>query len=298
MKKHISFIFFFISTFTYSQHRPLYSSYLFNEILINPASTGSAGALSVSLNYRSQWAGSKIPGAPETYAASIHTPLFIKYFATGFQVSQDKIGVTSTTELFNSYAFRFLLNKTTFSIGAQLGYSNIRNDYSEVSPTLTNKDDITFQQNININRPKYGYGIYIYHRKYFFSYSMPSRYFQTDVNTYNYDQQFVGAGYNFRVSSYLIIKPSTLIKIIKGSDLQMDANLLLGVTKYAVGGISYRINETIVLLAQIKITQQMSLGYSFDYPQNSLRNYGPSHEFLLRYDFKYSVKDLNVKTFL
>ena len=52
---------------------PIYSQYLQNGLLINPAYAGSRGALSGFLSYRMQWMG--IADAPVFQTISLHAPM-------------------------------------------------------------------------------------------------------------------------------------------------------------------------------------------------------------------------------
>ena len=51
-----------------AQQLPVYSQYIFNKYLINPAVAGADGYTSINLTTRQQWAGYK--GAPQTYSLS------------------------------------------------------------------------------------------------------------------------------------------------------------------------------------------------------------------------------------
>src|SRR5664279_3193939 len=52
---------------------PVYSQYLQNGLLINPAYAGSRGSLSTFLSYRMQWMG--IPNAPAFQTISLNAPM-------------------------------------------------------------------------------------------------------------------------------------------------------------------------------------------------------------------------------
>jgi hypothetical protein len=54
-----------------SQQVPLYSQYMLNGFLLNPAVAGSEGYTAVNLTAREQWIGMK--HAPGTYALSFQT---------------------------------------------------------------------------------------------------------------------------------------------------------------------------------------------------------------------------------
>lgn len=51
-----------------AQQLPIYSQYLFNKYLINPAVAGADGYTSLNLTTRQQWTGYQ--GAPQTYSLS------------------------------------------------------------------------------------------------------------------------------------------------------------------------------------------------------------------------------------
>ena len=53
-----------------AQQLPVYSQYLFNKYLINPAVAGSDGCTSLNHTTRQQWTGYQ--GAPQTYSLSFN----------------------------------------------------------------------------------------------------------------------------------------------------------------------------------------------------------------------------------
>jgi len=54
-----------------AQQLPLYSQYMFNKFLINPAVAGSDGYTSFNLTAREQWIG--IDNSPKTHSLSYQT---------------------------------------------------------------------------------------------------------------------------------------------------------------------------------------------------------------------------------
>ena len=72
MKRLIYILFLvIIEQVSFAQQLPLYSQYLYNKFLINPAVAGSDGYTSINLTAREQWVG--ISRAPQTYSLSIQT---------------------------------------------------------------------------------------------------------------------------------------------------------------------------------------------------------------------------------
>jgi type IX secretion system PorP/SprF family membrane protein len=58
-----------------AQQDPLYSQYLNNPFVLNPAYAGLTNNLNLSLNYRTQWAG--IEGSPKTANLNGHISLAV-----------------------------------------------------------------------------------------------------------------------------------------------------------------------------------------------------------------------------
>ena len=66
-----SVVLFLIPLGSYGQQLPIYSQYMMNKFLINPAVAGSEGYTAFNLTSRKQWLG--IKDAPLTFAASAQT---------------------------------------------------------------------------------------------------------------------------------------------------------------------------------------------------------------------------------
>src|SRR5690606_32849422 len=86
-----------------AQHNIVYSQYLFNGLLINPAYAGSHVQLSASLTYRNQWVN--FAGAPETATFGAHTSLRKGKIGVGLLTTVDRIGSYTNTGIFGSYAY-------------------------------------------------------------------------------------------------------------------------------------------------------------------------------------------------
>src|SRR5690349_24079150 len=86
-----------------AQHSIVYSQYLFNGLLINPAYAGSHVQFSATLTYRNQWVN--FDGAPETTTLGIHNSFRKGRVGAGLLVTSDRIGSYSNTGMFASYAY-------------------------------------------------------------------------------------------------------------------------------------------------------------------------------------------------
>ena len=95
MKKLLTLFAFFYSVSAMAQQDPLYSQYINNLLLINPAYSGSTSDLNLSAMYRKQWVGYE--GSPATFNANGHIALSNNRMGAGLIVLQDKIGSDKTS---------------------------------------------------------------------------------------------------------------------------------------------------------------------------------------------------------
>ncbi|MBK7650265.1 MAG: PorP/SprF family type IX secretion system membrane protein [Flammeovirgaceae bacterium] len=105
----------------FGQQDPLYSQYLINPLVINPAYSGLNNNFNVMVGYRTQWTG--LDGQPQTFNASAHTSLVNKKVGAGILVTHDQIGNLKTTEANATFAYKLNFEESTFSFGMQAGSS-------------------------------------------------------------------------------------------------------------------------------------------------------------------------------
>src|SRR3954471_23198586 len=74
-----------------AQYDAMFTQYMFNEVFINPAYTGSKEAMSATLLHRQQWVN--FPGRPITTSFSLHGPLEGNKMGVGLSILNEKVGV-------------------------------------------------------------------------------------------------------------------------------------------------------------------------------------------------------------
>lgn len=295
MKKLSFLILVFVAGVASAQQDAMYSQYMFNTLAINPAYAGSRDLLSVTALTRNQWAG--IAGAPKTQTIAMHTPIAKKSIGMGVQIFNDKIGITRTTGAFLSYSYRMRLGKGSLALGIQGGLANFRADYNqvEVSGTIAGGDP-SFRQSVNKIIPNFGAGIYYSATKFYLGVSVPhmvnNNLNTNDFNVTNslvarqYFQYFVITGYAFDLNPNLALKPSILLKAVKGAPLQLDVSSTLWLKERFALGLSYRSAADLVFLLEVQATDQFRLGYAYDYGLNRISEFNNgSHEIMVRYEF-------------
>jgi type IX secretion system PorP/SprF family membrane protein len=77
-----------------AQQLPLYSQYLYNKFLVNPANAGSDGFTSYNITAREQWVG--YSGAPRTYSVSWQTRVLKRKYRLKQNIFDQKVYVPKT----------------------------------------------------------------------------------------------------------------------------------------------------------------------------------------------------------
>lgn len=279
---------------TFAQQSPMYTQYMFNTLAVNPAYAGSRNVLSATALLRSQWIG--MEGAPVTQTLSFDTSLPNKRVGLGIQAFNDKIGITRTTGVFASYAYRIRMENSTLALGLQGGVSNFRANYTDVPLDEQGQPDLAFSQNVNTYLPNFGAGVYYNTDKFYFGISAPHLLNNTLTNNSavvtngliarQYLHLFITSGYVFDLSEDLKLKPSFLINGVKGAPIKVDLNANLWIGDVFSVGAQYGHKSNMSGLLEFQVTPQVRIGYAYDRSITPLVNFNSgSHEIMLRYEF-------------
>lgn len=281
-----------LCSITYAQTEPMYSQYMNNLLVVNPAYAGNREVLGLNLYQRIQW--SNINGAPTTSSFSLDNTFDNKKAGWGVQLFNDKLGVEKAT------GSNFLLSSKVkitdegfLSGGMSIGLMNYRISLTDVSNRFTVTDP-AFYGNLNKWLPNLGFGLFYNTEKYYAGISIPNilrsrlnafDVMQSGVQKFNSFHLFVNAGIVFEVNDDVKIKPSTMLKAISGSPLQMDLNTNVYLKDVFGFGVSYRTGDAIVSIVEYQATENFKVGYSYDITMSPLKYYSNgTHEFALRYE--------------
>ena len=110
-----------------------------------------------------------------------------------------------------------------------------------------------------------------------------------DLNISIVSHFFLSSGYLFDLTPDIKLQPSILLKYVSGAPLEGDINGVLTFYDMLSFGLSYRSYASLDILTQVKVSKQLSVGYSYEYSTNELSNFtSGSHEIVLRYQFDFS----------
>jgi type IX secretion system PorP/SprF family membrane protein len=278
-----------------AQQIPMYTHYMYNTLMINPAYAGSRDALTVTALHRSQWVD--FTGSPLTQTITMHTPLKNEHIGIGLSVLNDKIGPTNNTSVLADFAYILqLTQKSKLSFGLSAGVNIFQAKLNSLN--IDEGSDPVFLTNIsNKTTPNFGFGAY-YSREHFYAgISVPyllqnsySEITETNGNVLISKEQrhyFFIAGALFDISENLSFKPTMLIKATAAAPLQADVTASFILMKRLLIGAMFRTGDAFGGLIGLDITSQFHVGYSFDwsYGLSTAKYNQGSHELILRYDF-------------
>jgi len=274
----------------FGQRDALYSQYMFNQLVINPAYSGSKEEMSMAVIKRCQWVG--LDGAPKTLTVSAHTPLRNENIAVGLYVYSDQIGAENDLGVVGSYAYRVKLGKGKLCFGLQAGVSQVSTDWNKVTVHEEGDAVITARQNTGM-KPDANFGVYYYTPKYYLGFSskhlFETKFSKSDVSNINATLSrhfYAMGGLAIPISDKIVFKPSTLIKYAQNSPVNADLNASFLFNNKIWLGASYRTgNNTTVFMIELQATSNLKIGYSYDAAMGGLKNYNQgSHEIMLGYD--------------
>lgn len=302
-----------------AQQLPVYSQYMMNGFLINPAVAGHEGYTAINLTAREQHLGLK--EAPGTYALSYQTRLLKNSYISrsasirrrkrvmsrsgrvgyGVYAFTDMSGAFNRTGLQGTYTYHIPLDRSQISLGLSVTGYQFRIDDSKIrllevdDPVLLNTEKSAFIPDAN-------FGVYYSDRNLYAGISA-MQLFQSPLKL-GADKEgpgfrmirhyFITAGYRFEVSRDILMEPSFLFKTTEKFIAQADINVKMYFQENYWAGISWRtggsyslVEESMkgkgssaIIMGGFKVDKYY-FGYAFDYTFNAIgaRTWG-SHEIM------------------
>jgi type IX secretion system PorP/SprF family membrane protein len=292
MKRNIFIVSLFVlmTSWSNAQQLPLYSQYMLNGFLLNPAIAGSVDYFPVRLTARQQWVG--IKDAPSTQAISAHYLLNNQKIGIGGYLFNDKFGPISETGIQACFAYHLPLEGIKSKLGMGLAFKAFQFKFDESKlVTIDDNDPAVTRGTISKFVPDADFGVYLYNDKYFVGISATQLIqFKIDLGDNSVDKNqiirhyYFTGGYNFTLNENLELEPSVLVKGTMETPWQIDFNARAYYKKMYWFGLSYRSSKDLVAMLGIKI-KKFLIGYSFDYTFSNIKNYSSgSHEILIGFN--------------
>lgn len=276
----------------FSQQDALYSQYMVNELVINPAYSGMRDVLNVSMVHRHQWVG--LEGAPKTTTFSIQSPLRNENVALGLYIYNDQLGPLKDVGVMANYAYRIRMGQGRLSFGVQGGFIQQGVDVSMLN--ARDYDDFSVYNGTNTTfTPDVNFGVYYTARKWYAGISSKHLFERLfDINNQLDDSPYSSlsrhmygtAGLILNLSDDLVLKPSTMVRYTRNAKVNIDINASLYYNDLFMLGASYRtLNNAVVLMGQLTVKENIRIAYSYDMQINALSSQtSGSHEISVAFD--------------
>lgn len=303
----ISTVVLFLSFNLNAQQLPLYSQYLFNKYLINPAVAGSDGYTSFNLTAREQWLG--YSGAPRTYSFSYQTRFMKRSYilgrinakkkryrprsegkvGLGGYVYSDKNGLVQRTGMQATYAYHtWLYGETQLSFGLSATAFHFRINEDLVRFEDPNDPILFSDLRKGIFVPDANFGVYLLNYRYNVGFSI-EQLFQSYAKFGNpsYDNltlmrhYYLFGSYTYPLSVESDIQPNFMFRMSEQWKPQVDVGVNYLLRQDFWAGISYRTGSAIIASIGARF-DSFYFGYSFDFSMNEIQSvtYG-SHEIMI-----------------
>jgi type IX secretion system PorP/SprF family membrane protein len=299
------------------QQAPLYSQYMFNKYLINPAIAGSEGYTAFNLLAREQWLGLK--DAPYTHAICGQTRVSPRSWlgrlhqvrsrsskgsrmsnvGLGGYIFNDHRGLIDQTGMQLSYAYHLNLDEAQLSFGLSmlLVQYTVNKSKLDLDPDIDLSDKFIDASNLKMFTPDFSFGVYYTTSEWYAGFSatqlIQSALKFGDIAKGAFTQRrqyFLMGGYRFDLNKQYSIEPSMLFKTTEQFNYQADIGARVYYKNEYWGGLAYRTGGALIFTAGVRY-DKFYFGYSFDYTFNQLQSYSyGSHELMVAYKFGMNVR--------
>lgn len=278
-----------------AQQDPQFSQYMFNPLSVNPAYAGSRGVMNGAIVHRQQWLS--FPGAPNTQALTINTPLRKGKMGIGAELLRDQIGPKTSIGAYLDYAYRIPLGKGKLAFGLGAGILNYRINWSIIE--YRDQADVYAQLADQVtNLPDFKFGVFFNNKNFYTGFSV------THLNRAEYGRftadssisntttaqlrrhSFFTIGRAFQAGDNFTLSPSLMVRGVVGTSLiSVDLNFNARYKEAIWFGASFRSEGDLIFMAQYSISEKMKVGYSYDATFGRMKGYhGGSHEIMLGFD--------------
>jgi type IX secretion system PorP/SprF family membrane protein len=294
--KYIYFNFLFLTTNGLFAQQEVGLAFASNHMnIINPAFVSVSEEAFVRSSLRKQW--SAIAFSPETQVLSFGTSLG-NNLSMGLSVVNDKTFVEKETFVGVDLSYKLQLDRySQLHFGIKTGGVNYSVNLAGIETYNMSADPNLYS--LSTFYPNFGLGMVYTRDDFYVSFSVPRLLNSSRARN---DEGFValftdtphfylGSGYSFILDDIkeLTLKPSLLLRHVKGAPLSFDLNAMIDFNKKFEFGFMYRaaINSTSVFATKaiITISKQFNIGYGYEFGTAQLASAWNSNELFLQFRF-------------
>lgn len=310
MKKFLILIFILVSVVgsLHAQQSPMYTLYMMNPFLVNPAIAGTHNYYQIRSNHRFQWAG--WTDAPVTNSISAFGPHSKKDMGFGGTIVNDVAGQTSRTSISGVYAYNVkLTSDIRISMGLSAGLIQYKVDGQSIKlegadiPKGNEQIDNAIPNSVNsMLLPDASAGVYVYASNFFAGFSanqlLNNKFNKTpDARVFSKltSHFYLVGGYKYYINREWAIEPTIILKKVVPSPFQLELDCKMLYNNMLWGGIAFRTQESFSILMGYTYQKKIYFGYALDFAINDVKlNTLGSHELVIGINFN-AIKKVSRK---
>jgi len=274
-----------------AQQTPEYTFWRQNMSLINPAYVGSTKKTEINvISYKDQFSG--VHNGPQTQSVAVQGS-FNDKVGVGLEIVSDRVFIQKETNIFANFSYKLSFGeKKDLYLGLKAGGSFFNVDFNKLQTEDTYNQS---QGRLSKFNPNFGLGAYYKADKYFVSLSAPRI-----LNAERYEEVaggraqeatdatlvMFGGGYYYDLNENIQLIPALMTRYIDGAPFGLDFNASARFyNKFELGG-SYRLNDSMSVMASFELAEMLDLGFAYDFATSDIKEQtsgGP--EFLLKVKF-------------
>ncbi len=257
-----------------------FSHIMFSEMTINPAAISNANKVNLTAFGRMQWYG--LEGRPNTAVLNGATYLQKIYGGVGLSMVYDQIGYEKVINLKGMYAYPIQLDNMMLNLGLGFGFINTSIDGTKLIYADEN-DPMAFTDKHSKFKADFSFGAELNGKDY--SVGLSSSHLDKGIKGASEvmppRHYFLYGKYKIRTDEDIDIVPYLLIKsTLFATSFELNTNAHFYETFW--GGLTYRHQDALVLLAGYIIDKEYRIGYAYDFGISKTRTtHSGSHEILL-----------------
>lgn len=300
--------------YAHAQQLPIYSQYLLNNFMINPAIAGSDGYTSINLTARQQWIG--LEGAPEIKSLSFQTRFIKKGYAVkprrngknilrpqtdgkiglGGYIYNYQSGLVQRTGFQFAYVYNIWVHRMTqLSLSLGLTGYHFRINEEQIDFEIDQDPILASDLMRGIFVPDATFGAYLLNERYTLGFSADQllggivKIGTKGYENYEMDRHYYLMGsYSFFYGREHEFRPSFVLRVSDQLRPQADMGMTYIFDNFKNAfwvGLAYRTNSSMIASVGVR-ADNLFLGYAFDFSFDDLQKltYG-THEISAAYKF-------------